>query len=327
METIVKKDYLDDVLYSYRMSHIKDQTDAYKAAAGRLQKAVKEHYGDKIYDTFLSGSIAKHTAVNTKFDIDFVIPFRHDSFATLQEMSDDVYAFLDKYKSRKENIDICDSSVKKQKVSIGFEYRYFDNGVQKTIPIDVVPGRELSQGDYEETESLNLFFRDSTWGFMSDEGSRQKTNIAAQGAKICGKDNERKMIRLLKIWKKANGKNVKSFVLELFVLKALEDYDGAKDLWSLLQHTLQFIRDNATNESCHLYDPGNSNNDVLARMDKYERSLLYGDMKNLLYCLENIEGYIKQAFPENSKFKRPKDTYGTNVGRQMPLPPDNRRFG
>ena len=44
-------------------------------------------------------------------------------------------------------------------------------------------------------------------------------------------------------------------------------------------------------------------------------------------CLENIEGYIKQAFPENSKFKCPKDTYGTNVGRQMPLPPDNRRFG
>lgn len=321
------KDYLDDVLYSYSMSHIKETTDEYKAAANRLRKAVEEHYGDKMYSTFFSGSIAKHTAVNTKFDIDFVIPFKHDSFDTLQAMADDVFEFLKEYVKMDENVDICDSDVKKQKVSIGFTYRYHFDGVQRSIPIDVVPGRELNQGDYENTEALNLFFRDSTWGFLSDEGSRQKTNISAQGKLISGKVNERKVIRLLKIWKKANGKNVKSFVLELFVLKALEDYNGTKDLWALLKHTLEYIRDNAKNESCHLYDPGNSNNDVLARMDNYERVQLSNDMKNLLYCIENIDGYIKTAFPENTKYQKPKDSYGEKIGSKMPLPPNNRRFG
>lgn len=327
MNEISKKDYLDDVLYSYSMSHIKETTDEYKEAANRLRKAIEAHYGDKMYATFFSGSIAKHTAVNTKFDIDFVIPFKHDSFDTLQSMADDVFDFLKEYIKMDENVDICDSYVKKQKVSVGFTYQYHLDGVQRSIPIDVVPGRELSQGDYEKTEALNLFFRDSTWGFLSDEGSRQKTNISAQGKLISGKNNERKVIRLLKIWKKANGKNVKSFVLELFVLKALEDYDGAKDLWTLLKHTLEYIRDNATNDSCHLYDPGNSNNDVLARMDKYERAQLSEDMKNLLYFIENIDGYIQTAFPENTKYKRPKDSYGEKIGNKMPLPPDNRRFG
>ena len=162
---------------------------------------------------------------------------------------------------------------------------------------------------------------------MSDEGSRQKTNIAAQGDEICGKNNERKIIRLLKVWKKSNRKDVKSFVLELFVLKALADYDGAKDLWSLLKHTLEYMRDNATNTSCHLFDPGNSNNDVLSRMTKYERERLSDEMKNLLYCIENIDGYIKIAFPENTRYKKPKDNYGAEIGNKMPLPPDNRRFG
>ena len=322
-----KKDYLADVLYSYSMGHIKELTNEYKAAANRLRKAIEANYGDKIYSTFFSGSIAKHTAINTKFDIDFVIPFKHDSFDTLKAMSDDVFEFLNDYIKKEENVDICDSNVKKQKVSIGFTYRYFLDGVQKTIPIDVVPGRELNDGDYEETESLNLFFRESTWGFMSDEGSRQKTNIAAQSKLICGKDKERRVIRLLKIWKKANGKDVKSFVLELFVIKALEDYNGANDIWAILKHTLEYIRDNAKNESCHLYDPGNSNNDVLARMEKYERNQLSDEMKNLLYAIENIDGYIKTAFPENKKYKKLKDNYGTKIENEIPLPPDNKRFG
>lgn len=327
MNEISKKDYLDDVLFSYSMTHIKDVTDEYKAAANRLCKAVEAHYGDKMYSTFFSGSIAKHTAVNTKFDIDFVVPFKHDSFDTLQAMADDVFDFLKEYIGEDENVDICDSSVQKQKVSIGFTYRYKVNGVQKLIPIDVVPGRELSQGDYAKTGDLNLFFRDSHWGFMSDEGSRQKTNIAKQGDEICGKNNERKIIRLLKVWKKANNKDVKSFVLELFVLKAMEDYDGAKDLWSMLKHTLEYIRDHATDTSCHLYDPGNSNNDVLARMDEAKRRYLHDETRLLLYWIENNADYIKIAIPENREHKRPREEKKADSVRQVPLPPSDVRFG
>ena len=287
MEEFNKKEYLEDVLYSYAMPHVKDQTDAYKAAAERLMGAVEKHYGDKVIKTFKSGSIAKRTSVNIKFDIDFVIAFRRDSFT----------------------------------------YRYFDNGVQKEIPIDVVPGRELRQDDYEETGNLNLFFRESTWGFMSDEGSSQKTNIEAQADKICGKNDERKVIRLLKVWKKCTGKHVKSFVLELFTLKAMEDYDGPRDIWSMLEHVLQYIRDHATDTSCHLIDPGNTNNDVLARMDSADRTTLKSEMDNMLRQIETWPEYIKIAFPENREHKRKKESYGVRTGMQVPLPPTGKRFG
>ena len=82
-----------------------------------------------------------------------------------------------------------------------------------------------------------------------------------------------------------------------------------------------------TNTGCHLFDPGNSNDNVLSRMTKYERERLSDEMKNLLYCIENIDGYIKIAFPENTRYKKPKDNYAAEIGNKMPLPPDNRRFG
>ncbi len=101
-----------------------------------------------IYNPLNSGSYAKHTAINIKFDLDLLTPFKRDSFDTLENMFDDVYAFIyDKYNTS--------AKIRKQKVSIGIEF-YPDNDGD-VISIDIVPGRELNKNQYEKDKKLNLY--------------------------------------------------------------------------------------------------------------------------------------------------------------------------
>ena len=133
-----KNKYLDEVLQTHKMHHIQKFVDKVKAKREEIKQLISDHYGSKKYTAFNSGSIAKHTATNIKFDMDVVEPFKHDSFDTLQNMFDDVYSTLaEKY----------GDVVRKQKVSIGLEFPKED-GDELPVQIDVVPGRELSDDDY-----------------------------------------------------------------------------------------------------------------------------------------------------------------------------------
>ena len=86
-----KTDYLTDVLETHRMSKIEGLVNKFKAKRDDVKSALSEHYGDNIYYPFDSGSFKKHTAINIKFDLDVVAPFKRDSFETLEVMFDDLY--------------------------------------------------------------------------------------------------------------------------------------------------------------------------------------------------------------------------------------------
>ena len=268
-------------MQTHKLQHIQEFVDKVKTKREEIKEVISDHYGNEKYSSFNSGSFAKHTATNIKFDMDVVEPFKHDSFDTLQEMFDDVYSVLvDKYGS-----DI----VRKQKVSVGLEFPK-EEGDELPVQIDVVPGRELSDDDYSKTKDLNLCFNDDHWGFK--KGTYTKTNISKQIEHISGRNTERKIIRLLKIWKKHKDKDYKSFLLELISIKAL---DGKKSagLWEDLKTTMEYIRDNIAENSFHLYDPGNGNNDVVAAMDSYKRQYLKNDMDIILRNIEsNDEIYL-----------------------------------
>lgn len=290
-----KNKYLEDVLQTHKLQHIQEFVDKVKTKREEIKEVISDHYGNEKYSSFNSGSFAKHTATNIKFDMDVVEPFKHDSFDTLQEMFDDVYSVLvDKYGS-----DI----VRKQKVSVGLEFPK-EEGDELPVQIDVVPGRELSDDDYSKTKDLNLCFNDDHWGFK--KGTYTKTNISKQIEHISGRNTERKIIRLLKIWKKHKDKDYKSFLLELISIKAL---DGKKSagLWEDLKTTMEYIRDNIAENSFHLYDPGNGNNDVVAAMDSYKRQYLKNDMDIILRNIEsNDEIYLPYYFPKTRSLKRKK---------------------
>lgn len=311
---IDKNNHLREVLDTHKMRHVQNFVNKVKNRRDEIKIKMHDHYSSEKYSSFDSGSFAKHTATNVKFDLDLVEPFKHNAFGTLQEMFDSVYDFLaEEYKN-------TGVTIRKQKVSIGVSFP-IEEGDENPVQLDVVPGRELKDGDYSETNDLNLCFNEDHWGFK--KGSSQKTNIPKQIDHIKGKSREREIIRLLKIWKKQKDKEYKSFVIELAVIRALEDYYDDGGLWPRLKYVMEYIRDNIADSRFHLYDPGNSNNDVIASMSDYDKFSFKADMEIMLNNIDsNPDFYLPYYFKVNEKYScyKEKDT-GTA------FPTSTKRFG
>lgn len=320
---------LDSVIKTHQITKEEQLLTKHKDKSKEVKEALEEKYESNIYSPFNSGSYAKNTAMNTKFDFDMVCPFKRNAFGsngTLKQMYEDVFDFLyEKYKD--------EANVRKQKVSIGIEFFADEDG--DIVKIDVVPGRELNQDQYKDDENLNLYVYYKYGNF--DQGSeRIKTNVQAQIKNIKDratkeKDSIRKVIRLLKVWKNTKyNYPVKSFFLELITIKAFDNKDVSGNLWSKLETVLQYIRDEVTGESFTLKDPGNSSNDLIETLTTSERQTLSDDMKNILERIEDNDENIKTYFPENSKFveEEESDNKYENKGNGFySNPPKNERFG
>lgn len=317
---ISKHDYLEKVLESHKMKHVGDFVSKHTSKSNEIKSELQSNYSGKIYTPINSGSYAKHTAINSKFDLDIVVPFKRDSFDTLEEMFDSIHDFLyDKYKDK--------ATVRKQKVSIGLEFYPDEDG--EIINLDVVPGRELNQDQYLEDKKLNLYVN-TLYGIIKEKTYIQ-TNIQAQIDHIKAKENERKKIRLLKVWKYNNHEPYKSFLLELLVIKAFEKEDINGNLWDKLKKTMEYIKDNVNQEGFTLKDPGNSGNNVIDTLNTDERKKLSDTMKKIIDNIEAYDDNIKIYFPINKKFEET-DTqrgYGTKItsASSMSIPPNNTRFG
>lgn len=318
--------HLDSVIKTHQITKEEELLSKHKEKNKEVKEALEEKYGENMYSPFNSGSYAKNTAINTKFDFDIVAPFKRNAFdsnGTLKEMYEDVYNFLyEKYKNVAE--------VKKQKVSIGLDF-FIDSDGDK-IKIDVVPGREFNQDQYKDDKNLNLYVY-KKYGMFEEGADRLKTNIEAQINEIKNratneKDSIRKIIRLLKVWKHNKGSYpTKSFFLELITLKTFDNKDVKGNLWDKLKTVLEYIRDNVTTDGFKLTDPGNSSNNLMDTLESFEKQNLSNDMRNMLDRIDENDENIKTYFPENVKFKEENKNNGYGKNNGMPVPPSNLRFG
>lgn len=319
---INKQEYLQNVLETHRMSHLQNLVDKFKSKRNEVKEALKASYESNIYNPFDSGSFKKHTAINTKFDLDIVVPFKKDSFDTLEKMFDSLYDFL--YEEYNEV-----ATIRKQTVSIGIIFDEDKDG--DVISLDIVPGRELNKDQYTEDNKLNLFVY-SKYGVLSSN-TYILTNIEAQIDHIKAKENERKVIRLLKIWNNNDGKDYKSFLLELITIKAFEKEDVSGNLWEILEKVMTYIKDNVTKSDFKLIDPGNSNNDLMDTLDSWKRTNLSNRMETIIERINNNTENIKSYFPTNKDFENEDKSsnnggYGIKTdGAAYSTPPNNQRFG
>lgn len=327
-----KTTHLDSVIKTHQISKEESLLSKHKEKNTEVKEALQKNYGEKIYSPFNSGSYAKNTAMNLKFDFDMVAPFKRNAFGsngTLKEMYEDVFDFLyEKYK------DIAE--VRKQKVSIGIEFHADEDG--DIVKIDVVPGRELSQDKYNETEDLNLYVYNK-YGVIEAGSERIKTNVKAQINNIKDraekeKDSIRKIIRLLKVWKNTKlSSPAKSFFLDLITIKAFDNKDISGNLWDKLETVLEYIRDEVTKDAFTLKDPGNSNNDLIDTLTSFDRQNLSDDMKLILERIEDNDENIKTYFPENQKFVEEEEEeeddnkYDNKGSGFYSTPPKTERFG
>ncbi|WP_299336786.1 nucleotidyltransferase [uncultured Psychroserpens sp.] len=310
-----KSDYLSSVLETHRMTHIESLVDKFKIKRTEIKEKLEQNYEDKIYSPFNSGSWKKHTAINSKFDLDIVVPFKRNSFSTITDMFDDLYDFLkEEYRGVAE--------VRPQKVSVGIRFYTDDDG--DIVEIDVVPGRELSKDDYPETSRLNL-------NINTYDGNYIQTNIEAQIENIKGKSDARQIIRLLKIWKQQKSRDVKSFFMELIVIKAFDNKLITGNLWNKLKTVLEYISDEITRENFTLKDPGNSNNDIADTLGWYQKQSLKNDFDYILSDVDKKDENLKKHFKENENFKEEEDKSGSGGYRvgdtsKAIIPPSN-HFG
>ncbi|WP_246054091.1 nucleotidyltransferase family protein [Antarcticibacterium flavum] len=302
------------------MSKIDDLVKKFKSKRDEVKSAIQEEYGSAMYNPFGSGSFKKHTAINTKFDLDVVAPFKKDSFGTLEDMFNGLFDFL--YKKYGD-----EGYVRKQKVSIGIEF--YEDEDKDVISLDIVPGRELNQDQYLENKNLNLYVY-SQYGLFQ-KSTYIQTNIHSQIEHIKAKENERKIIRLLKIWKNSNGEKYKSFLLELMTIKAFYKEDISGNIWDKLKAVMEYIRDNVEKEDFKLIDPGNSNNNVIDTLEDWERRNLSARMGTILDRVEENAENLKSYFPVNEEFENKElgnSSYGIKGSTvAASIPPTNQRFG
>jgi hypothetical protein len=240
-------------------------------------------------------------------------------------MYEAVYDFLKKKFQTEDQV----ATVRKQKVSIGIEFHSDEDG--DIVKIDVVPGRELVEDDFNNDKRLNLYVYEQ-FGNLAKGSDYIQTNIHAQIDNIKDratreKDSIRKVIRLLKVWKIQNYKTPKSFFIELITIKAFDKKSITGNTWDKLKAVMEYIRDNV--ETVTLTDPGNSNKDVAETLSDSEKSILSNDMKNVINRIEENSDNIKIYFAVNEKFPCPENNSqntGYRQGEGMSIPPTT-RFG
>lgn len=225
------------------------------------------------------GSTARGTAVGDNFDFDIIVPFSGSSFTSLEEMYDAVYEAL--YRK----FDGANTKVRKQKRSLGVTF--YVNGLE--LHFDVVPGREIN--DYRTDKELNLFVRpDNFW----TNTSRMKTNLDAHRSMTVNRPEERKVVKLLKLYRDRNALSAKSTVIQLIVMRAFDHQPPAYSLANNLVYAMEYIAENLA--TLRLLDPANSGNVVSESMSSYDRNRLANRLNRDINRIANNERYLKEIF-------------------------------
>lgn len=252
-EKMTVTEYLESLLDDEKISE--DEKEEIRKKRDEVEKAIREEFGDKVKTVKYSGSIAKHTAINSSKDLDLAIHFKKDQFDTLKEMYNEVFDFLDD-----------NYNVRKQKVSIGLS----------DFDVDVVPGRRIDEED-DSNNDVSLY--------RSDDDSRIKTNIEKHKSHIT-ESGCRSVIKLMKIWKNKWNVKFKSFAMELLVIQALDNSLNS-GLKGRTKEVLEYIVDNI--ESINLIDPANSNNNVADVIEDYKKTFMKITASNCLSYLNDAD--------------------------------------
>lgn len=308
-----RNEHLKKVLKTHDINKV-ESLDKFIAKKNAVKNALNDKFSEtKASNAIDSGSYAKNTAINTKFDIDCCMPFRKKEkdgdigYSSLKDMFDDVYKYL-KNEYTEEDDDITKEDVRKQKVSIGM--KFIIDGEE--FDMDVVPGRERpNNNNYNSNNtdlSLHIHPPNRSKKEEDNNKTRIKTNIKLHVGLLNGADrtHERKVTKLLKVWKterknQKGGKLIKSFMMELYTKEAFDNADEVPNgLWEQTRLVMNYIIDNI--ETVNLVDPANSSNIISDAMSETAKSETKRDMKKTIKDVDEDSDMINEYFPINEDY-------------------------
>lgn len=237
---------------------------------------------DLVYKAEDVGSFFKRTAIAANCDVDMVLPFKSNSYHTLEQMYDDVYDAL--------KIRFGDNAiVTRQTKAIGLTFEHN----KQNLHFDIVPGREVR--DYKTTTELHLYVRPN-WFWQ--KGSSFKTNIRIQKYITAYKPTVRRIIKLLKTYKARNGVELPSLIIEQCVVEELSDRSDidSSDIQNLL-NCMTLIAKRLQQQT--YLDFANSNNNLNTKLSKIQRDCLAQRLYDHIENIEKNPRYIKEIFDNN----------------------------
>lgn len=250
-------EYLKEVLSG---EHLKADSAAFKRIVDYREK-MKKWLADKFNNKLAAlpedtGSFYKRTAISSNYDLDIVLPFKKNSYTSLEEMYDDVYREVSGAFSSKAN-------VTKQTKAIGVT---FENN-EKPIHFDIVPGREIN--NYATQKDLNLYMKpDWVW----QKSSSFKTNIGIQKRLTVNKPEARAIIKLLKAYRNRNSLPIPTLVIDQCVVGALSENNFGihPSLTENLLNSMDFVS-KKMKQKC-LIDTANTNNNLYNKLSETQRN-------------------------------------------------------
>lgn len=251
--------YLNQVLQKEGLTKDSPEAKALQEEKAKVEKIISDAFEGNPVIRY-AGSYKKETMIKASYDLDVVCYFKHDDSSAGNNL-EDIFNNVRNVLAEKYSVVPKKSALRLQ-------------GENKSdFHIDVVPGKFVNHSQND------AFLYQST-----GDKKRLKTNLDKHISHI--KDSGlAKTIKLVKIWKNIYAIDIKTFILELLVIKMLnktKDNAGLGKNLKILFAELSSNIDNITVE-----DPANSGNNLNFLFDSAIKNKLSGAAEKALRLINN----------------------------------------
>jgi hypothetical protein len=261
---MIADEYLYEVLDSQALGDDSDEIKALQKHRAEVETVLCDHFKDSSPTIRYAGSKAKGTMNRESYDLDIISYFASGD-ASAGETLQDIYENARKALAKKYLVEQKGSALRLKGCdpqNLGVDFH-----------IDVVPGR------FTDDTKTDAYLYQST-----GDKTRLKTNLDVH-LKHVKESGVIDPIRLAKLWKVRNGLPIRTFVLELAVIKLLEG-KTKKTISAQMQHFWTELRDNSA--SLTVEDPANPNgNDLSKELDDNLKSQLSSAAKRTLSQIDS----------------------------------------
>lgn len=280
-ESFNSDEYIKDVL---RTENLKENPDLLEKALFFRDK-LKLWMIDNLTHKLVSvpenmGSFTKRTANATNFDIDILLPYKRESFQTLEEMYNWTYDKLDYEFSNYATV-----TRNTKAISVLFRKDDFE------INFDIVPGREIN--NYKIDRKLNLYVKPNVFWKRS---SSFKIDSSIQRNITINKPEARRVIRLIKSYNKRNLLSVPTVIIEQAVVEAMSIHKHGvycSDTDNLL-NCMEYLAEKLGQEK--FIDFGNTNNNLNNKMSWNDRVTAINLLRSDVEKVEKTPYYLTEIF-------------------------------
>jgi hypothetical protein len=259
-------EYLSEVLASQALGDDSEELKALQTHRSDVEKLIRDNFKNTALTIRYAGSKAKGTMNKESYDLD-IVSYVASGDNTAGETLENIYENHKKALGKKYIVEPKGSALRIKgcdPVNLGVDFH-----------IDVVPGR------FTDDTKTDAYLYQS-----GGDKTRLKTNLDVHLDHVRN-SGVIDAIRIAKLWRVRNGLPVRTFVLELAVIKLLKD-QKTKCLSAQMEHFWTELRDNPAN--LWIEDPANPNgNDLSKCLDDNLKSQLASAAKRTLEQIKSSD--------------------------------------